>query len=52
MLEAGVHLKAGSEMLGHSDIRVTGDVYGHVSPEIARAAMDSLTEALGFDEDP
>lgn len=48
MLEAGVHLKAVSELLGHSDIRITGDVYGHVSSEVARAAMDSLSEHLAF----
>lgn len=48
MLESGVHLKAVSELLGHSDIRITGDVYGHVSPEIARAAMDSLSKDLGL----
>lgn len=48
MLEAGVRLKAVSELLGHSDIRITGDVYGHVRPEIARAAMDSLSSELGL----
>ncbi|MGV8972444.1 MAG: tyrosine-type recombinase/integrase [Rhodoglobus sp.] len=48
MLETGVHLKAVSELLGHSDIRITGDVYGHVSPEIARAAMASLSNDLGL----
>ena len=48
MLEAGVHLKAVSELLGHSDTRITGDVYGHVRPEIARAAMDSLSSELGL----
>lgn len=48
MLEAGVHLKAVSELLGHSDIRITGDVYGHVSTEVARAAMDSLSGRLRF----
>ncbi|NMM17635.1 MAG: site-specific integrase [Cellulomonas sp.] len=48
MLEAGVHLKAVSEILGHSDIRITGDVYGHVSTEVAKAAMDSLSKSLGY----
>ena len=46
MLEAGVHLKAVSEILGHADIRITADVYGHVSSEVGRAAMDSLGERL------
>jgi len=48
MLEAGVHLKAVSELLGHSDIRITGDVYGHVSTEVAKAAMSSLSESQGY----
>ncbi len=38
MLESGVHPKAVSELLGHSDIRITADVYGHVSTAIAEAA--------------
>ena len=42
MLEAGIHLKAVSELLGHADIRITADVYGHVSTDIARSAMESL----------
>ena len=48
MLEDGVHLKAVSELLGHSDIRITGDVYGHVSTEVAKAAMESLSRRLRF----
>lgn len=48
MLEAGVHIRAVSELLGHADIRITGDVYGHVSTEIARAAMESLSDGLGY----
>ena len=51
LLEAGVHLKAVSELLGHATIRITGDVYGHVSPEVARAAMDSLSESLELPTD-
>jgi hypothetical protein len=30
----------------HSSIAITGDIYGHVSPEVARQAMDVLGEAL------
>ncbi len=47
MLEAGVHLKAVSELLGHADIRVTAEVYGPSSDEVARAAMDRLSAAVG-----
>ena len=44
-------LEAVSELLGHTTIRITGDVYGHVSPEVARAAMDSLSESLELPTD-
>lgn len=37
-LEAGVHIKAVADLLGHSSISVTGDVYGHTSDDTARAA--------------
>jgi hypothetical protein len=32
MLTGGVPLKLVSEILGHSSIAITGDIYGHVSP--------------------
>ncbi|MGV0601365.1 tyrosine-type recombinase/integrase [Mycolicibacterium pulveris] len=46
-LEAGVHIKAVSDLLGHSSIAITGDIYGHTSDDTARAAMDALAERLG-----
>jgi len=46
-LEAGVHIKAVSDLLGHSSISVTGDIYGHVSDDTARAAVLGLTKSLG-----
>ena len=42
MLESGYHLPAVSAMLGHSDTRITGDIYGHLSEDVARSAMDTL----------
>ena len=51
MLEAGVPLRTVSEILGHASIQVTGDIYGHVSTEGARSAIDRLTDALGWRED-
>lgn len=48
MLEAGVHVKAVSELLGHADIRITADVYGHVSTDAARGAMASLSSVYGL----
>ncbi len=47
MLTAGVPLKVVSEILGHSSIAITGDVYGHVAPDVSRGAMDVLGAAFG-----
>ena len=47
-LEAGVHIKAVADLLGHSSIAVTGDIYGHTSDDTARAAVDGLIGTLGI----
>jgi integrase len=47
-LESGVHIKQVSDLLGHSSVAITGDVYGHGSDQSARAAVDGLSGALGF----
>jgi integrase len=47
-LEAGVHIKAVADLLGHSSISITGDIYGHMSDATARAAIDGLTSILGL----
>ncbi|WP_232491140.1 site-specific integrase [Mycobacterium dioxanotrophicus] len=47
-LEAGVHIKAAADLLGHSSIAITGDLYGHTSDDAARAAVDELGAALGL----
>lgn len=47
-LEAGVHIKAVADLLGHSSIAITGDTYGHTSDDTARAAIDGLSSALGL----
>ena len=46
MLTHGVPLKVVSEILGHSSIAITGDVYGHVAPDISREAIDILGDVL------
>jgi integrase len=46
-LESGVHIKAVADLLGHSSISVTGDIYGHTSDDTARAAVEALDVALG-----
>lgn len=46
MLEAGIPLRVVSELLGHSTIRITADLYGHVAPTLAREAADRLQAVL------
>ena len=46
-LESGVHIKAVADLLGHSLIAITGDVYGHMSDDTARAAIDGWPDASG-----
>lgn len=46
MLEKGVPLKVVSEILGHTSVSITGDIYGHVSPDVSAQAMDALGDAL------
>ncbi|MGY1606786.1 MULTISPECIES: tyrosine-type recombinase/integrase [unclassified Geodermatophilus] len=46
LLTGGVPLKVVFEILGHSSIAITGDIYGHVSPDVARQAMDLLGDDL------
>lgn len=35
-VEAGVHIKAVADLLGHSSISITGDIYGHTSDATTR----------------
>jgi integrase len=51
-LENGVHIKAVADLLGHSSIAITGDVYGHTSDDTARAAVDGLDSLLGLGDTP
>jgi site-specific recombinase XerD len=37
-LSAGVRIKAVADLLGHSSISITGEVYRHTSDDTARAA--------------
>lgn len=48
LLEAGIGLKTVSEMLGHSSVAITGDIYHHVSDGVAQAAADALSAAIGL----
>ena len=46
MLLAGIHPKIVSEMLGHSTVAFTLDVYSHVIKGLGKAAMKRLDEVL------
>jgi integrase len=47
-LESGVHIKAVADLLGHSSISVTGDIYGHTTDNAARGAVDGWSGVLGL----
>lgn len=47
-LEGGVHIKQVADLLGHSSVAITGDVYGHGSDDGARRAVESLIATLGI----
>jgi integrase len=54
LLLRGIHPKVVSEMLGHSTISMTLDIYSHVLPDMQRDAVDALNKLLGkgdFEED-
>jgi integrase len=47
LLAQGVHPRAIMELLGHSSITVTMNVYGHVMPAMMRDAADKMEAILG-----
>lgn len=46
MLEAGVPIHVVSRVLGHSGINITVDIYGHVSDDASRSAMEALEQGI------
>jgi integrase len=46
-LESGVIIRGVADLLGHSSISVTGDIYAHTSDDTARAAVDGRAGRLG-----
>lgn len=46
MLGGGVPLAIVSKTLRHSQVSITADIYGHLSPEVAQAAADALDSVL------
>jgi integrase len=50
LLGEGVHPKVVSEMLGHSTITVTLDLYSHVTPTMQQQAADAIDVLFGRQE--
>jgi len=46
MLGQGIHPKIAAEMLGHSQIAVTLDLYSHVTPTMQRQATEAIDALL------
>ena len=46
LLGRGIHPKIVSEMLGHTTVGITLDLYSHVTPTMHRAAANAIDDAL------
>jgi integrase len=46
LISTGVHPRVLMELMGHSTITVTMNIYGHVGAEVASAATDLLSAAM------
>ncbi|BFU47418.1 hypothetical protein KRMM14A1004_56550 [Krasilnikovia sp. MM14-A1004] len=49
LIAQGVPARVVMEILGHSQISVTLNTYGHVAPEVSREAADRVNAALWGD---
>src|SRR5579863_840871 len=47
LLAAGVPLKVVSEMLGHSSVAITADIYTHVLPEMQQKVVEKMDDLFG-----
>ena len=47
LLSMGVPAKVVQQILGHSNISTTLNIYGHVLPEMHRDAMDKMDDFFG-----
>jgi integrase len=48
MMEGGENIKVVSEILGHSSVAITGDIYVHTTSDSKRAAMASMAKIIGL----
>ena len=49
LLAMGVHVKVVQELLGHSTVAITLNVYAHVLPSLQQDAMDKLSGLFDYD---
>ena len=49
LLTMGVHVKVVQELLGHSTVTMTLNVYSHVLPSLQQDAMDKLSNLFDYD---
>jgi integrase len=49
LLSKGAHPKVVQEILGHSEIGMTMDIYSHVLPTMQREAMDRLNQEFSIE---
>jgi integrase len=47
LLAAGVDLKVISELLGHSSVAITADIYAHVLPEMQQEVVRKMDDLYG-----
>lgn len=47
LLRQGVHVKFVQELLGHSDVALTLNVYSHILPDMGDVAAGAMDDALG-----
>ena len=52
LLSLGVPAHVVKEILGHSDVRITLGIYGHVLPRMHSDAMDIMGDLFGGDDSP
>jgi integrase len=48
MVDAGFSLPTVRDILGHSSVSITGDIYSHPPEASARAAVDNWAQELGL----
>jgi integrase len=51
LLAMGVHAKIAQELLGHSNIAITLNIYSHVLPSLQKDAVDKLSSLFDQQED-